>query len=289
MGLAFVLKDEKMHYTYSEKKIGSSFTLVSGNKISAALESATKDLKFFWNQGSKEVKMKVNHLPVVLMPNQIACTNYNQEVMLISDPTELVALFFNREFYCIHTYDQEVSCNGLLFFGSDLTAILQLDSDEKEKLSMLIHVLQQEFIIHDSNQEEMLRILLKRFIIRLTRLGRRQLLKSSGKQDEIDLIRSFNVLVEEHFKEKKTVAEYAELLFKSPKTLSNVFSKISKTSPLQIIHERIVTEAKRLLLFTDMPIKSIGYDLGYVEYSQFSKFFKKSVGLSPGEFRESKE
>lgn len=277
-----------MHYYYTEKKIGSSFILVSGNNIVSALHSAKKDLKFFWNQGKNQIIIKINHIPVTLMPNQIACTNYNQEVVLISETTELLALFFNREFYCIHTYDQEVSCNGLLFFGSDLTPVLQLDKEESEKLSILIQALQQEFIIHDSNQEEMLRILLKRFIISLTRLGRRQLFKSSGKQEHIDLIRSFNVLVEEHFKEKKTVAEYAELLFKSPKTLSNVFSTISKTSPLQVIHERVATDAKRLLLFTDMPIKSIGYELGYNEYSQFSKFFKKVVGVSPGEFRGSK-
>jgi len=127
---------------------------------------------------------------------------------------------------------------------------------------------------------------LKRFIIRCTRLARRQLLKSADKQEDINLVRAFNVLVEEHFREKKTIADYADLLFKSPKTLSNVFSKVSKTSPLQVIHERITTEAKRLLLYTDMSIKSIGYELGYEEYAQFSKFFKKTVGIGPSEFRQ---
>ncbi|MFC0264356.1 helix-turn-helix domain-containing protein [Fontibacter flavus] len=276
-----------MDYFYSEKKIGASFILVSGDSILEKLNGSSRFLKFFWNRGLGNVSIQINHLPVDLMPNQIACTTYNQEVGISNGSQDLVALFFNREFYCIHTFDQEVSCNGLLFFGSDFTPILQLDADETEKLNTLIHVLQQEFIIHDTNQEEMLRILLKRFIIRLTRLARKQLLKSTEKQEDIDLVRSFNVLVEEHFKEKKSVSEYAELLFKSPKTLSNVFSKVSKKSPLQVIHERIATEAKRLLIYTDLPIKSIGYELGYEEYAQFSKFFKKTTGISPAEFRES--
>jgi AraC-like DNA-binding protein len=278
----------KMDYLYTEKKLGASFKLVSGQPIHHNLSGSSRFLKFLWNRGQDDISIKINHLPISLKPNQIACTTYNQDVGIPKENQDLIALFFNREFYCIHTFDQEVSCNGLLFFGSDFTPILQLDTDETEKLSTLIQVLQQEFIIHDTNQEEMLRILLKRFIIRLTRLARRQLLKSSDKQEDIDLVRSFNVLVEEHYKEKKSVAEYADLLFKSPKTLSNVFSKVSKKSPLQVIHERIATEAKRLLIYTDLPIKSIGYELGYEEYAQFSKFFKKSTGISPAEFRESR-
>ncbi len=278
-----------MHYTYTEKKLRATFTLVSGNDVFEALKTGAKFLKFFWNQGTEEVKIKVNHIPISLSPNQIACTTHSQEVTVTSQTADLVALFFNREFYCIHTYDQEVSCNGLLFFGSDFTPILQLDEDESEKLNTLISVLQQEFKIQDSNQEEMLRILLKRFIIRCTRMARKQLLKNSEKQEDIDLVRAFNVLVEEHFREKKTVADYAELLVNSPKTLSNIFSKVSKISPLQVIHERIIIEAKRLLLYTEMPIKSIGYELGYEEYAQFGKFFKKVVGISPVEFRNSRK
>ncbi|UJP65768.1 helix-turn-helix domain-containing protein [Mongoliitalea daihaiensis] len=276
-----------MEYLYNEKKLGASFILVSGQAIHEKLNGSSRFLKFLWNKGTEEINIKVNHFQVSIKPNHVACTTYHQEVRIPHDSKDLVVLLFNREFYCIHTFDQEVSCNGLLFFGSDFTPILQLDPDETEKLSNLLQVLQQEFIIHDVNQEEMLRILLKRFIIRLTRLARKQLLKNSEKQEEIDLVRSFNVLVEEHYKEKKSVAEYAELLHKSPKTLSNVFSKVSHTSPLQVIHERIATEAKRLLIYTELPIKSIGYELGYEEYPQFSKFFKKTTGMSPVDFRSS--
>lgn len=275
-----------MEYLYNEKKLGASFTLMSGNAIKNQLVGDSKFLKFLWNRGKENICIKVNHLSVIIRPNQIVCTTYKQQVEIQHISQDLVALFFNKEFYCIHTFDQEVSCNGLLFFGSDFTPILKLEVHEVEKLSTLIKVLQQEFIIHDANQEEMLRILLKRFIISLTRLARKQLLKNLDKQEDIDLVRRFNVMVEEHYREKKSVADYAELLYKSPKTLSNVFSKVSKISPLQVIHERITTEAKRLLLYTDMPIKAIGYELGYEEYAQFSKFFKKTVGIGPLEFRQ---
>ncbi|WP_194977102.1 helix-turn-helix domain-containing protein [Aquiflexum lacus] len=109
----------------------------------------------------------------------------------------------------------------------------------KESLGNLIEVLQKEFKISDNNQEEMLRILLKRFIIRATRLARKQLLKENSKTEELDIVRLFNSLVEEHFKSRKTVGDYADLMHKSPKTIANIFTKVSKQSPLQVIHERI--------------------------------------------------
>jgi hypothetical protein len=130
-----------MEYLYTEQKLGASFTLVSGIAIKEQLSSSSRFLKFFWNRGQENISIKVNHLPVLLSPNQVACTTYNQEVDLLHNSADLVALFFNREFYCIHTFDQEVSCNGLLFFGSDFTTIIQLDADEVEKLSTLINVL----------------------------------------------------------------------------------------------------------------------------------------------------
>ena len=81
------------------------------------------------------------------------------------------------------------------------------------------------------------------------------------KESQIDLVRKFNVLVDRNFKSKKTVGEYADLLFKSPKTLSNLFAKHNQKTPLQIIHERTVLKAKRLFMHTDKSFKEIAFDL----------------------------
>lgn len=68
--------------------------------------------------------------------------------------------------------------------------------------------------------------------------------------------------------------EYADLLNKSPKTLSNLFSIYNQKSPLQIIHERISLESKRLLVYTDKSTKEIAFELGFEEVAHFSRFFK---------------
>lgn len=274
-----------MIHQYKHPSISASLILSDAKDIEQAFQNANRHLKFIWNRDPMDLEIEVDGIKLNLKENQLLCCTYNQDIRIPKQHNELTLLFFNKEFYCIHTFDKEVSCNGLLFFGSDYMPVLQLDREEIESLGILIEVLQKEFKISDNNQEEMLRILLKRFIIRATRMARKQLLKENSKIEEVDIIRQFNSLVEEHFKSRKTVSEYADLMHKSPKTVANIFSKISMQSPLQVIHERIAIEAKRLLIYTQSPIKSIGYELGYEDYAQFSKFFKKMTGIYPQEFR----
>ena len=82
------------------------------------------------------------------------------------------------------------------------------------------------------------------------------------------------------------VADYAELLHRSPKTLSNLFAQISPKTPLQIINERKMLEARRLLRHTDQAISEIAYSIGYEDVQTFSRFFKTQEGMSPSAFRE---
>ena len=102
---------------------------------------------------------------------------------------------------------------------------------------------------------------------------------------EVDIVREFNFLVEQHFKEKHSVSEYADMLNKSPKTLSNLFGKFHTKSPLKMIQDRIMLEARRMLRYTEKPVSEIGYDLGFNDIQSFSRFFKKNEGHSPSEFR----
>ena len=104
----------------------------------------------------------------------------------------------------------------------------------------------------------------------------------------MSIIRDYNILVEKHFREYHHVKDYANLLFKSPKTLSNLFPKYSDKSPLMVINDRILLEAKRLLIYSDQSAIEIAEELGYKDASHFSKFFKKHVGMSPTIFRKSR-
>lgn len=270
--------------TYVSDNLSAKFIL--STEFTPELMDHGKTLMFIWNHGDDAVEIFIDGRQQSIDPNHVLCTTYLHKLRIDNSTDGLRFLIFNREFYCIHTNDSEVSCNGLLFFGSNFSPTLTLDAGETERLNTLFNVLNEEFDTRETGQEEMLRILLKRFIIRCTRLANKQLVKNGNNQSEIDLIRHFNVLVEEHFKERKSVAEYAELMHKSPKTIANVFSKNSDRTPLEVIHERIIIEAKRMILFTDKTMKEVGFELGYEDPSQFSKLFKKHVGITTSEFRK---
>ena len=101
-----------------------------------------------------------------------------------------------------------------------------------------------------------------------------------------NLVRQYFMLVDTHFKEKKQVQDYAELLHRSPKTLSNIFTAHNLPSPVQVIHERTLTEAKRLLLYSSKPAKEIAYILGFDSPSVFSRFFKNTAKESISQFQK---
>jgi AraC-like DNA-binding protein len=271
---------------FEDPKLDSAFYLTDSSDAAQVMKKSGSHLKLLWNRSEGVLNLLVDQSTVQLKSQQVMCCTYLQEVILPTDLEDIVVLSFNRSFYCIHTQDVEVSCNGLLFFGSDYAPVITLDPGEAERLGTLIGVLQDEFDTIDRNQEEMLRILLKRFIIRCTRIARMQLSKTYVPDQQMDIIRQFNVLVEEHFRTLRQVGDYADLLHRSPKTITNVFSMHSDKSPLQVIHDRVILEAKRQLLYTDKSSKQIAHELGFDDPSQFSRFFKKLVSETTQEFRE---
>ena len=146
-------------------------------------------------------------------------------------------------------------------------------------------MLEREMASNDSLQEEMLQMMLKRLLIIYTRIYKSQVNLSQVENESTDVIREYYFLVEQHFKEKFSVAEYSDLMNKSPKTLSNIFKKLGSKSPLQYIKDRRMLEAKRLLSYTDIPVSEIGYQLGFSDIQSFSRFFKREEGVSPKDFR----
>ncbi|MEM6523146.1 MAG: helix-turn-helix transcriptional regulator [Bacteroidota bacterium] len=242
-------------------------------------------INIFWNRSDLDYTFLLDGIPLTLTPGQITTSTFFQKIEFDKAANPLTAFSFNREFYCIQDHDEEVSCNGVIFFGTQNTPIITLGSDERKKFDLLYEVFLDEFKTKDNIQGEMLRMLLKRLIIKTTRLAKSQLITKELNDTQIDVIRKFNVLVDIHYKSKRHVSDYAELLFKSPKTLSNLFAKYGQRTPLQIIHERLVVEAKRLLLYTDKTAKEIAYELGFDEVASFHKMFKKVVSQSPQQFK----
>ncbi len=237
---------------------------------------------FIWARDTN-ISVEIDGISITVKKNKIVVLTPNQYFKFIDGSNALVYQF-NREFYCIKDHDKEVSCVGVLFYGNTTISIVELNVKEQNKLDQLHKVFLDELDTVDTIQAEMLRMLMARFIITTTRLIKQQS-NYNNLGDQVDLIRNFNILVDTHFRKEHAVGFYAQKLFKSPKTLSNNFAKFEK-SPLQIIHDRIIIEAKRLLIYTDKSAKEIAYEIGFEDASHLSRMFKRHTSLSPSEFKK---
>lgn len=241
--------------------------------------------KFIWALDN-DVRLNVDGYALILNKGQLIFCTPSDKVTMEIGQTGCISYVFNREFYCIRDHDYEVSCYGLLFYGSSQPRVISLNEKDSNSYKMMNQIMIEEFDTKDHVQGEMLRVVLKRMLIKSTRLARNTMPDPKLPDFKVDLIRRFNVLVDDNFKEKHQVSEYAKMLNKSPKTLSSLFKKYSDKTALTFINERILLEAKRLLLYSDKTSEEISYELGYKESGHFSKFFKNQVGNTPIEFRK---
>ena len=93
-------------------------------------------------------------------------------------------------------------------------------------------------------------------------------------------------LVEEHFRKERMISFYAEKLAITADRLNDHVKRVSGVTAGHLIRQRVLTEAKRALVFTGQPIHEVSYDLGFTDPSHFARFFRKQTGTTPQEFRE---
>ena len=278
-----------MKLTYSSFKDEDKFIITNFTCEPSLDLLVMKDLyKILWCKETKAT-IRIDDYELDMKKDEVIfCTPLNI-VELPEDTEGLVALVFNKEFFCIQTHDEQVSCHGFLFFGSSQPQKILLEVEEAKSFNHMLDMFKEDLTIQDHLQGEMLRSLLKRMLIKSTRIAKTDLPQPDISNAQMNIIREYNILVEKHFREFHNVKDYANLLFKSPKTLSNLFPKYSDRSPLMVINDRILLEAKRLLLYSGQSTHEIATELGYKDPGHFSKFFKKHEGVSPSVFRKNKQ
>jgi AraC family transcriptional regulator, transcriptional activator of pobA len=93
-------------------------------------------------------------------------------------------------------------------------------------------------------------------------------------------------LLEEHFRKERLLGFYAEKLAVTPDRLNDIVKRATGVTAGHLIRQRVLTEAKRQLVFTTLAIHEISYDLTFADPSHFARFFRKQTGTTPQAFRE---
>lgn len=161
----------------------------------------------------------------------------------------------------------------------------RLAADEQLWLDDSFDSLRREYASRETGRDIMLSALVQTLLVWLQRrrfaeLGE-ELSQNRGQQH----MGAFIQLLEQHYREHWPIERYASTLGVSAPHLNALCRRLCHQSALQVIHQRLLLEAKRILVYTTMTVGQVADSLGFSEPAYFSRFFKRYTGTSPRAFR----
>ncbi|WP_255606958.1 helix-turn-helix domain-containing protein [Pedobacter polysacchareus] len=157
---------------------------------------------------------------------------------------------------------------------------LRLNETAAAELSGIFSLLEKEYANHSIT---MVKALLKVFLLKLIQVKEHDFTSQDIHQKRVY---EFLMLLESNYQQVRNTDFYAGKLGISSKRLNQILKeKLDKTG-MQLIHDRIILEAKRSIIHSEITIKEIAYELGFSDRPYFSRFFKKQTGQTPEEFQK---
>ncbi|RYY28056.1 MAG: helix-turn-helix domain-containing protein [Chitinophagaceae bacterium] len=168
--------------------------------------------------------------------------------------------------------------------GSAASAVCQLPENIHGSVKALFESLLYESASDQQEHLDMVRLrLLELFIIIERCCGQPR--TNPIAQHKTTLLRSYQNLIEKHYRELRLPKQYADLLYITPNHLNALCQDLLGKTAGDLIRDRILLEAKRMLTSADMTVTEIAYNLNFKDNSYFNRFFKKEVGTTPDDFR----
>ncbi|WP_374442346.1 4-hydroxyphenylacetate catabolism regulatory protein HpaA [Pseudomonas panipatensis] len=175
--------------------------------------------------------------------------------------------------------------------GAVCVAFGELDealAGEVARLDSLFEMLRDEFRADRAGRAVALTDLTRLIFVSLLRLSARSLKAQPTRRDDLRFFHRFNALIEEHYPEHWPLAIYAERIGVTEARLNDICRRVAGLPSKRLVHERLMQEAKRLLLFGGSSVNEICYQLGFKDPAYFSRFFTRNAGMAPGEYRQRK-
>ncbi|MFH0842549.1 MAG: helix-turn-helix domain-containing protein [Bacteroidota bacterium] len=161
---------------------------------------------------------------------------------------------------------------------------IQVSQEEKNEWKTVFDLLLKEYLSPGKNSREVICLLLKVLILLYQRNSQAasRLFESGHKKQ---LVNEFRKLVNNRFITLRTSKDYARELHITPNYLNALCQEFFLKTVSDIICERVILEAKRMLMHSKLSISEIAYKLGFYDNSYFGRYFKKEVGMTPKSFR----
>lgn len=188
---------------------------------------------------------------------------------------------FKREL--LEEEDKEFALDVFRIFNiSGEFTIMQLTPDKVERLNKVYELLEAEYKENAGNLA-MIKSLLKVFLLHLIKMKNEEFTSLNINQKRAY---EFLLLLEDHYIEERNMQFYADRLGLSAKRLNQVLKEVLNATSIQLLHDRLILEAKRQIIHSENSIKEIAWVLGFKDRPYFSRFFKVHTGQTPEAFQK---
>lgn len=212
-----------------------------------------------------------------MIPGQVHSWHFEGEV-------DGYIVHFNEELFTSFLEDGGYLERFHFFAGNSEEGVCTLSDSALATVVGLFESMLAETGGHFEMELDMIRIRLLELFITVERFDTR-VKASNVPPQKLALVRAFKQLIDKRFRELKLPKAYAELLHVTPNHLNAVCQDLVGKTAGDLIRDRVVLEAKRLLVNADLSITQIAYELNFADGSYFTKFFRKYAGVTPEEFR----
>lgn len=180
---------------------------------------------------------------------------------------------FSRDFF----QDDKIINN---LFDTNIEPAIDICNNTKDKLTILIKMIKEEY---DTNDDHLLISHLFSSFLKYIIKSKKRIENTSNIDKRVEVLR---LLIEQHYKEEKSASFYAKQLDITTKRLNEIMQENINQTVSELINNKVIIEAKRELVYSELSIKEISEKLGFIDPSYFSRFFKKDTSYSPLHFRE---
>jgi len=232
-----------------------------------------------------ETKRTINQFHYLIKPQSLQLVNpgsiYSFKDETIASRTYV--LLFNKSFIQENSLVSEVQ-ESLLKFHRDCQTDVILDMALYAQVVSIYEHISSELKAKKDDYKVVVKLLIHQLLYILKREKINIDMRKYRTRAE-QMCAEYLIHIQEHFWQKKSVKEYAEILGVTPKHLSATVKQTLHHTALSYIHVRIIKEIQYLLCFSDMSIKQIAYVLNFDTLSQLGRFFKCHEGVSPRVYR----
>lgn len=198
-----------------------------------------------------------------------------------------VVILFSREFFLLPLSNKE-QLFDLPFLNNYFKPVINTSAGDFKSLIEVVELMKRETDIENEATADVIRSYLHILLLKCKKayVDADKSKFGPNRTTTISTFRNFRILVEKHYRELHQVKEYAARMKITPENLNEISKSAFSKTASEVIADRIILEAKRLIRYSEHSAKEISYFLGFPDPSYFTKYFKSHTGQTPAQYKD---